>query len=136
MSIEVTVFDLHSNQADPDPDMAKIKVSRQLLVLAKRAAAFMRTEGFHTMTRWWSLEYKFYALDEKEDATQETIIVDGKRYVPFEPEYQLDGPHLKIDFDGELHAIFPFRYGGGEMSCSLGDVDSLLATSKDIPDTD
>ncbi len=130
-SIEVQVVDPVSDQEwASDPDMLVITVPAELIDKAETCVAFMKAHGVANMLVSYALSDTLYALTEcfnDEDLATKTRVTgtDGKGYAEFEPDYQLDGCHARIERDGDITAVLPFKHQGGSLRGKIGNIAEL-----------
>lgn len=134
-NLTVQMTEISSSQEwTTDPEMIEVYVDKGFLEKAEKCVAFMQEHDVNQVVLWWSFDYKMFEnienVSERDDLTGKTVVKSMEsgavaEYVEFEPEYRVSGCHAKIDKDGEIHAVFPFKNSGDEVWCTVGTLDDL-----------
>jgi hypothetical protein len=144
-NLTVQMTEISSSQEwTTDPDMIEVYVNKGFLEKAEKCVAFMQEHDVNQVVIWWAFGHKMFENVENvspEDTLSGKTVVKGmnhlsgdvEEYVEFEPEYIVSGCHAKIDKDGEIHAVFPFKNSGDEVWCTVGGLGDLKAQMGMVP---
>lgn len=136
-NLTVQMTEISSSQEwTTDPEMIEVYVNKGFLEKAEKCVAFMQEHDVNQVVIWGAFGHKMFEnIDNlsEEDGLKGKIIVKGmghlsgdvEEYVEFEPEYSVSGCHAKVDKDGEIHAVFPFKNSSDEVWCTIGALDDL-----------
>lgn len=115
-----------------DPCMVELTIPESFLSYADACMEFMgRVQNADEINTWNGFDYALYQDAEcvdMNDFTPEDVrvgVLDGNKYVPFEPEYTLAGCDVRIDRHGEIKVDLPFKHTSEKVWFSIGNLADL-----------
>lgn len=110
-----------------NPDMVEVYLPPEFWTLADKCMLLMSEEAITKMIFNHCYGYEFYELKNADSADTDVISTgeEGQQYVPFEPEYYIDGFDISMNYSGEIEAVFYLKHSSDELRVSLGVLEQL-----------
>jgi hypothetical protein len=110
---------------ESNPSHITVNIDQKTLDSAKKITKSLKECGFSYAVKRFAVSYEMYIDSIDDEDTNDIINIDGVDLLAFQPEYKIDGAHLKVYSDGFVDIILNLKHSSEKLWGSVGRLHEL-----------